>query len=172
MKRKRIEFLFIILILFMLSTGCIHYTFSSGSIDNVSTVFIEPVKNSTLQYGLENSLESDTKTAFIQDGRLNLVNSDGDILIKITVKNFKKEPFDYDASGTVKSYKVSITVKTEISITVKTEINKKGIEKSIYNGNISEWETEDISTFDLQNLIDKVSKEIASDIVDRVFSHW
>jgi hypothetical protein len=164
MKRKRIEFLFIILILFMLSTGCIHYTFSSGSIDNVSTVFIEPVKNSTLQYGLENSLESDTKTAFIQDGRLNLVNSDGDILIKITVKNFKKEPFDYDASGTVKSYKVSITV--------KTEINKKGIEKSIYNGNISEWETEDISTFDLQNLIDKVSKEIASDIVDRVFSHW
>ncbi len=164
MKRKRIEFLFIILILFMLSTGCIHYTFSSGSIDNVSTVFIEPVKNSTLQYGLENSLESDTKTAFIQDGRLNLVNSDGDILIKITVKNFKKEPFDYDASGTVKSYKVSITV--------KTEINKKGIEKSIYNGNISEWETEDISTFDLQNLIDKVSKEIASDIVDKVFSHW
>jgi hypothetical protein len=85
-------------------------------------------------------------------------------LIKITVKNFKKEPFDYDASGTVKSYKVSITV--------KTEINKKGIEKSIYNGNISEWETEDISTFDLQNLIDKVSKEIASDIVDKVFSHW
>ncbi|MCK4543996.1 hypothetical protein KAU43_00520 [candidate division WOR-3 bacterium] len=164
MKRKRIEFLFIILILFMLSTGCIHYTFSSGSIDNVSTVFIEPVKNSTLQYGLENSLESDTKTAFIQDGRLNLVNSDGDILIKITVKNFKKEPFDYDASGTVKSYKVSITV--------KTEINKKGIEKSIYNGNISEWETDDISTFDLQNLIDKVSKEIASDIVDKVFSHW
>jgi len=164
MKRKRIEFLFIILILFMLSTGCIYYTFSSGSIDNVSTVFIEPVKNSTLQYGLENSLESDTKTAFIQDGRLNLVNEDGDILIKITVKNFKKEPFDYDASGTVKSYKVSISV--------KTEINKKGIEKSIYNGNISEWETEDISTFDLQNLIDKVSKEIASDIVDKLFSHW
>ncbi len=164
MKIKRIKFSFIILILFILSNGCIHYSFSSGSIDNASTVFIEPVKNNTLQYGLENSLESNIKMAFIQDGRLNLVNEDGDILIKTIVKDFKKEAFDYDASGTVKSYKVSITV--------KTEINKKGTEKSIYNGDISEWEAEDISTFDLQNLIGKVSKEIASDIVDKVFSHW
>ncbi|NIA23300.1 MAG: hypothetical protein GWP03_03975 [Proteobacteria bacterium] len=130
----------------------------------MKTIVIKPVKNNTLQYGLESIVESALKSGFVQDGRLSLVNNNGDIVISSTVKNFKKEAYDYDASENVKSYKVSLT----ISVSIKG----KGLEKAIYKGDMSDWVTEDATTFDLEKAKEDVSKKISDDIIEKIFSYW
>jgi len=163
-KTLRINIILFGLLFIGISQGCIYYTFQSGSLTNLKTIVIKPVKNNTLQYGLESTVESALKSGFVQDGRLSLVNNGGDITISSTVKIFKKEAYDYDATQNVKSYKISLTV--------SVLIEGKGLKKAIYNGEISDWITEDATTFDLEKAKEDVSKKVSDDIIEKIFSYW
>ncbi len=160
---KKIRFVFLPILLYLLS-GCVYYTFQGGSLSKLKTVDVKPVVNNTLQYGLESTVESSLKSGFVKDGRLSVTNEKGDIEVTTVVKEFKKDPYDYNSSGDVKNYKISLSLYVKIT--------GKGLEKPIYDGNISDWLTENATGFDLEKAKTDISEKLSDDIIDKIFSYW
>jgi len=106
MLSKCIKFVF----LFLLS-GCV-YSFSGYFPSRLKKVYVENFKNSTARYGIEDILVEKFEELIRKDGRLMIVSlKEAKLIVRGEVLSYKREPFEYDASGNIKTYKVVISAK-------------------------------------------------------------
>lgn len=117
--------------LLLLVSSCT-YSFRQGSFEG--TVSIPPLENRTRSADLERILRDELIDAFIQDGRVKIVNR-GDFVLTGTINNYEKSPESYTADGEIKEYKIEVAIEFTLSDTLKEspEWNKNINESAVYS---------------------------------------
>jgi len=108
MKFARISTTFALLVS-LLNFGCV-YSFKGFYPSKLRKVVVPVFANETLRYGLEDVVTQSFINAIREDGRLTIVSEkEATMKIQGRIIDYKKEPFEYDASGNVESYRITIT---------------------------------------------------------------
>ena len=86
------------------------YSFSGLFPSRLRNAYIPIFKNETDRYGLEEVTTQVFVDAIREDGRLRITSeSRAAMRVDGTLKSYKREPYEYDETGKVISYKVTIT---------------------------------------------------------------
>jgi hypothetical protein len=98
------------------------YSLSGFFPKHLRKVYIPVFKNSTIRYGLEEVVTSAFIDAITEDGRLEVSSiENANLHIIGEIVEYKREPFEYDPSGKVITYKVSIGAKIRFYDKTKDE---------------------------------------------------
>jgi hypothetical protein len=73
--------------------GCSHYHMGAGPLPTFSTLYISPTKNKTTIAQSQATLTTLVRSAFIKDGRVEVVNdqNDADATLTITLTNYRRD---------------------------------------------------------------------------------
>lgn len=149
--------------LFLVFIGCI-YNFTGFMRGNIKSIYIPLFENTTIKYGIEQTVTEKIINAFIKDNRLKVYSDKekaGSVLLgKIT--SYERNPFSYDASENVKDYKVAISIEL---------VYKDSKEETIFEKKIDEWATYSIDETE-EDGIDRLAEKIAHDILQGVTGGW
>ncbi len=89
-------------------------------------------ENETLRYGLENYLTDAFVRAIERDGRLEIAEEGkGALEVRGKIKEYKREPFEYDEEGNVSKYRV--VIKADVGFYDRTT-GKYYLEVKTYTG--------------------------------------
>ncbi|MFH0919694.1 MAG: LptE family protein [Fibrobacterota bacterium] len=93
------------------NASCVRYSFSGSTLpSHIRTVSIPIPENASSQTGLEESLRDIIDRAFASNNQLRVMPSGGDAELQMNILSYGNNPGEYDKSGVVSTYKVSITV--------------------------------------------------------------
>ncbi len=125
-------------------SGCIRYSFTGSTLpSHIKTVSIPLVENTTAEIGIEEKLRDQVYNAYTGLNVLSVVQDNGDADLRIRVIVYANVPDEYDASGNVKTYKVTITAQVAF---VDTKENKAIFEDTITGSGIYDHRTENVDT--------------------------
>ncbi len=154
-----------IVILMVLSTGCLHYSFSGSSLpSHIKTVSIELPDNNTSKVGLEQKVYDGINSAFVALNNPSVVREGGDANLYIKLTNYQNNPDEFDAQGNVKTYKVIITA--EVRFTDRKE------NSAIYEGNLSGIGIYNHESENENTGIDNAIRKLNESIVNNTISGW
>jgi len=95
----------------LLALGCT-YSFGGFLPPSLRKAFVEEFENSTPRQGLQALVREELLRAIREDGRLQLVGKpEAGLLVKGEVGSYDKRPEEYDQSGKILSYRVTVRVK-------------------------------------------------------------
>jgi hypothetical protein len=125
--------------------------------EHIRKVYIRPFINKTNQFGLETKFMNALVDEVMRDGRLSMVNAEGeaDGILSVEIKKYILQPLTYDANMVVEQYKLWIIISVsfidkENDVTLWTEPNLEGIQiyldstKGAMGEGMSEEEARDI----------------------------
>ncbi len=139
------------------------YSFSGFFPAELRNAYVPIFENRTNRYGLEEAATRAFITAIQQDGRLRIVpESQAALKIEGALTSYKREPFEYDASGKVISYK--ITLQAELGF-FDVKNNKYYLEKRTYTG----WATYDVDTETEEDAIQKAMEDLVENSLRVLF---
>lgn len=112
MKYYRIKYAIIIAAVVSLTlVSCWVYTFSPSVAGGANSIAVAKIDNNTAEYGLEDLLIDGLNDEFERDNTLKVVpESQADLIITGSVKNYQHEPYTYDETETVTEYVCRITL--------------------------------------------------------------
>jgi len=120
------------------------YSFSGFFPRHLRKVFIPVFDNSTIRYGLEEVVTRTFIDAITKDGRLEVTSEENANLHIIgEIVGYKREPFEYDPTGKILTYKVTIEAKIRFFDKRKEENyldEKKYTGWGLYNNDTEEEE--------------------------------
>jgi hypothetical protein len=96
-----------VLLLAMLG-GCYSFT-GSGLPSHLKTVRIEPIQDKARQTELADVATAKVIEAFRQRGSLKPVDGNADSRLEATLSDYSHQPSQYDASGTVSRFRVTVS---------------------------------------------------------------
>jgi len=101
----------------------------------IKTIYVRPFVNNTNQYGLEEKLTLAVIDEFVRDGRLKVVNSEGeaDGVLAGEISKYILQPLTYDANMVTEQYKLWVLLNVHFidrqkNVTMWTEPNMEGIQ--------------------------------------------
>ena len=129
------------------------YSFSGFFPKHLRKVYIPVFSNTTIRYGLEEVVTKAFIDAITEDGRLEVTSKENANLHIIgEIVEYKREPFEYDPSGKIITYKVTIGAKIRFYDKTKeedylaekkykgwglynndTEVEENGIERAVHD---------------------------------------
>ncbi len=145
------------LIPIILFCGCI-YSFKSFSAIEYKSITINPIKNNTIRYGLEDVIYQNTINGFIKDGRLRLLDTGAESILSATILDYDNNPFTYDEYENITEYRIDIEIAMEYE-------KKNG--EVIWQRNLKEWITYESSLTE-DDGINYLAEKVASSILDMV----
>ena len=139
------------------------YSFSGFFPAQLRKTYVPVFENQTNRYGLEEVATQAFIQAITEDGRLRIVpESQAALRIEGTITSYTREPFEYDATGKVISYKV--TIQAELGFYNIPE-GKYYLEKRTYSG----WATYDVDTETEEDAIRKAMKDLVDNSLRVLF---
>ncbi len=106
--------IFIALLLFSVM-GCSVYTFNPRGKSTLSSISILLFENTTGQYGLEDKMTELVIDAFIDDGSIKVVpESNAEALVSGKLIKYIRQPYEYDETDIVQSYKITMTFEIKL----------------------------------------------------------
>jgi hypothetical protein len=83
----------ILLFALILAGGCSHYRMGAGPAPSFATIYIEPAKNKTTLPQARELVSTMVREAFIRDGRLELVDKQGDadVSLQVTLVKYRRD---------------------------------------------------------------------------------
>ena len=153
--RKFVPILFVIC--------CCTYSFTGSFPSKLRRVSVPVFGNQTLMYGIEDRVTSAFIDAITEDGRLQVTSEEGAALrVTGTMTRYKKEPFEYDASGEILTYKVTLT--SSIGF-VEVATDEHYLEESTYTG----WSTYDAESEEESDGIEGAAGNLAQNTLIALF---
>jgi hypothetical protein len=126
------------------NVSCIHYSFSGSTLpSHIHTVSIPIPDNASSQTGLEETLRDMMDRAFTNNNQLRVMPSGGDAELYMNILSYQNNPDEYDVSGNVKTYKVSITVRVRFT---DTKENKALFENILVGSGVYNHDNDNEST--------------------------
>jgi hypothetical protein len=117
-------------------------------------IYVKPFINNTEQFGLEAKFTNEVIEEIIADGRLSFINteSDADVILIVTIKQYTLTPFTYDVNMLPEQYKLKVIVSVSLvdnynNIYLLTKANVKGIH--IYRDIMKNQYDDDLYAHDL-----------------------
>jgi len=148
-------------ILIILSSSCTYSFVPSG---HTEKVYLPMMENQTVKPGLEGAITQSLTNALIEDGRLKVVNKNSaKYALNGIIEKYERKPATYDATGTIKEYKISVT----LSIEYKRIADNKDVWKGEINENI-------LYSADSpeEDGIKKLASKIKDDILVKILGSW
>lgn len=104
--------------LFIALGGCGHYQLGSGGKVTFSTLYVAPLKMRALVPQAQPIIVAQIRDAFIQDGRVDLVNlsDQADVSLHVTVRDYHREVATVRPGDTGLARKFVITLTTEATL--------------------------------------------------------
>jgi hypothetical protein len=142
---------------------CCAYSFTGSFPSNLRRVAVPVFDNQTMMYGVEEQVTSAFIDAITEDGRLQVISGD-DAALRIdgAMKRYRKEPFEYDASGEILTYKVTLSADIGFFEIVDGEYY---LEESTYSG----WSTYDADSEDELDGIEGAAGNLAQNALIALF---
>ncbi|MDR3092498.1 MAG: LPS assembly lipoprotein LptE [Endomicrobium sp.] len=142
---------------------------------HIKKIYVKPVINNTLRFGLETKFTQEIMSEVLVDGRLSLVNdeTEADGVLTVTIRRYILQPLIYDVNNVPEQCKLWITasaslIDKENDVTLWIDPNLEGVQ--IYRcstGGQSNAGTGDGMT-DEDNARDIVLEKMTRNIVRRV----
>jgi len=156
--------LLVILILFV---RCWYYSTSDSIPPDIKTIYLYPIENRTAIGELSETLYENIINAFIDNGRLKIVNNpdDADLILNITILNYENKPYTYGRNEDVSQYDLKITVSAKC-------INKKENKTFWSSSGLSNHLTYNYLTENEEEIKTKVTKNLSEDIVNKILTVW
>jgi hypothetical protein len=123
------------------------------------------MRSQVSEYGLEQQLTSMVVEDMVSDGRLAVVNSNGDAILRATVTSFSRTPYSYTSAEVVEEYKLQMGVR----ISFEDQIQDIPL---LDDETVSEWIVYDPDTEAYADARDRLMTKIAEEIVRRSLSGW
>jgi hypothetical protein len=78
--------------------------------ENAKKVYVEPVENNTIQYGLDTIVRSNIIEMISTSSYLSLADEekDADVIVKVTIKRYFLEPLTYDMNNCPDRYRMHL----------------------------------------------------------------
>lgn len=101
-----------------LAPGCSHYEWGAGAKLQFATLYVEPVRNRTLLPQAQAPIETQLRTTFLEDGRVQIVDSpsDADAVLQVVVTGYKRDVAATREQDAGLASKFSITLTTQCSL--------------------------------------------------------
>ncbi len=148
-----------------ISSGCAIYSFSPGGKSSIKAIAIPPFENKTVEAGLSNRITDLVINAFISNGTMKVVSSEGaDAILTGTLTNYERRAKNYDEADNVIQYAVYLT----FDISLKAAAGEKEIWHDIfYSEGIydAKSETEDDGQA-------RAADKLVVDIINRTTKNW
>jgi hypothetical protein len=83
----------LLLVAAILAQGCSHYRMGAGPAPSFATIYVEPAKNKTTLPQARELVSTMVREAFIRDGRVQLVDrqGDADVSLGVTLVKYKRD---------------------------------------------------------------------------------
>jgi hypothetical protein len=123
---RRVGFLSGIFLLLVALTGCGHYQLGNGSQLSFSTLYVAPFRMHALVPQAQPIMVAQIRDAFIQDGRIALVNQAdlADVALHVTVRDYHREVATARPGDTGLARKFVITLTVEATL-IETATGKE-----------------------------------------------
>jgi hypothetical protein len=142
---------------------CCTYSFTGSFPSRLRKVTVPVFDNQTLMYGIEEQATSAFIDAISEDGRLQVTSEDRAALkIVGTMTRYRKEPFEYDATGEILTYKV--TLNSSIAF-LEMGTDNYYLEESTYTG----WSTYDAESEEEADGIEGAAGNLAQNTLIALF---
>jgi hypothetical protein len=148
--------------LIVLACAC-SYSFTGSFPSGLRDATVPVFGNETLMYGVEEQVTRAFIDAMAEDGRLR-VSSEEDAALRVegTMTGYRKEPFEYDASGEILTYRV--TLRALIGF-FEIEGEKYYMEESAFSG----WSTYEAGTEEELDGIEGAARNLAQNALIALF---
>lgn len=94
--------------------GCGYYSTSATGGTSLKSIAVPLFKNETLEHGLEDPVTRTVVDAFVADNHLEVVSeSEAQSILWGTIVGYTRNPFSFDARGTVVEYKLELVATIE-----------------------------------------------------------
>ena len=150
--------------LFLMVTGC-PYSVRGNLPSHLSSVSVPAFRSQVTEYGLEQQLTSLVVESMVSDGRLAVVNTDADAILRATITSFSRTPYSYTSAEVVEEYRLQISVRLDF------EDRVQGVDL-LEDDTVSEWVVYDPSSEPYNGARDRLMEETAAEIVRRTLSGW
>jgi hypothetical protein len=148
--------------------SCGFYSFSGSSIpSHIKTVSIPLFANKTTEPGIAEGLTNTIRQAYISNNALQVTEKNANSTLLVTITAYRNEPFNYDASGNVRTYRVVISA----SGLFRDEVKNKDIwsENNITCEGTYSADSPRESEDDGQQ---RAMKELANILIESTISGW
>lgn len=158
-------FLWLFPILFF--SGCWYYSTSDSLPPNLKTIYISTVENKTSQFDLGEMLTNRISQAFIDNGRLKLINKpdEADLILQVQVTQYDNKPYSFGQQEEVKEYRVAIYL-TVVCKNVKENTNlwsRSGLTDYTNYNHLEENE---------ERAIQETIKKLSDELVNNTLTIW
>lgn len=143
--------------------GCV-YTFSTSAPGGARTIAVPVFLNQSPRPGVELDLTSSVIRALDEDGRLRVVSDTAraDLLLLGVVKAYTWEPYTYDETGKVLTYRVRL----DVDVTVE---NRRDTTAS-FTMQVSPWGSYDAETEREQDGLARAAEDLARQVLQKIFA--
>ena len=117
-----------------------------------------------MEPGIAEALTNTIRQAYISNNTLQVTEKNAQALLGVTITGYKNEPFSYDAGGTVKEYRVTITASAVFSDEKKS--------KSIWQENNITCQGIYTTSENEETGKQRAIKELASILIENTISGW
>ena len=145
--------------------GCSVYTFNPKGKSTIKSIAILLFENTTGQYGLEDKMTELVIDAFIDDGSIKVVpEGNAEALVSGKLINYLRQPYEYDESDIVQSYKITMTFEIKL---INTADNSE-----IWVNTISQF-----GVFNIDEELDadgeqRAIEKLVDDIINKTTKSW
>ncbi len=151
----------------LLFSYCWYYSTSDSLPPNLKTLYIPQVVNRTSQFGLNEQLTNDLVKAFVDNGRLKVVNEadQADLILETILSGYDNKPYSFDPQQSVQQYQVMITL----------QVNCKNVKENnlLWNsGNLAQNSNYDHTSESEESAQQECLKKLAEDVVTRTLTVW
>ncbi len=156
--------IFIALLLFFVM-GCSVYSFNPRLKSTLRSISFLLFENTTVQYGLEDKMTELVIDAFIDDGSIKVVpESNAEALVSGKLIKYIRQPYEYDETDIVQSYKITMTFEIKL---INTADNSE-----IWVNTISQF-----GVFNIDEELDEDGEEraivkLVDDIINKTTKSW
>lgn len=141
------------------------YSVKGNLPSHLETVNVTPVRSITTEYGLEQELTSNLVETLVSDGRLSVVTSSHDSVLKTTISSFVRSAYSYSSAEVIEEYKL------EMRVSIDFEDLVQGV-PMLESESISKWIIYDPVQESYTDAKSRLIKEISEEIVRRCLSGW
>jgi len=159
-------------LMLLLFPGCVGYQLGSMLPNDIRTIFVPTVVNSTK----EPNLESDITQALIQelqkDGSLKVINDEtiADSILRVNVTDYRLQPLSYDSLQKTRANEYRLLLQSSVMFTRRATGEVIG-QYPIVQGDTDFFFNGDLTSTKRQNLPD-AAKDLAHDIVELLVESW
>ncbi|MBP7462004.1 MAG: LptE family protein [Candidatus Delongbacteria bacterium] len=147
--------------------GCWYYSTSDSLPPNLKTIHIRTVENKTAQFDLSEMLTNRITQAFIDNGRLKLINDpdQADLILQVQVIQYDNKPYTFGQQEEVREYRVTLSL----------NVTCKNVKE---NNNL--WSRSGLSDFTNYNhqeenedrAIQETVKKLSEELVNNTLTVW